>query len=106
PIQRTLVSQQHVLVLRHLRNAQSRLTSARITPQERDELNELIEESLDHREAGLRERYRPVLRAALEDSGFRPRSVPEQAAQEKLIEEILDRFVEAGYFSFGDLRDI
>ncbi len=106
PVQRVLLSQQHVLVLRHLRNAQGRLTDARITQQERDNLNALIDESLQHREARLRERYRPVLRAALEDSGFHPRSVPEQAAQEKLIEEILDRFIEAGYFSFGDLRDI
>lgn len=106
PVQRKLSSQQHVRVLRHLRNAQGRLTAARITSQERTAFSDLIEVSIKRREDGLRERYRPVLQAALEDSGFRPKNVPEEAAQEKLIEEILDRFIEAGFFSFGDLRDI
>lgn len=106
PVQRPLPSQRQVLILKHLRNAQARLTAARITQVDRDELNKLIQESLDQQEATLRERYRPVLKAHLEDSGFVARNVPESAATEKLIEEILDRFIESGFLSFSDVRDI
>jgi hypothetical protein len=106
PVQRPLPSQRMVLILKHLRNAQSRLTAARITQEDRDKLNALIQESLDTQEAALRERYRPILKAHLEDSGFVPRNVPEEAASEKLIEEILDRFIEAGFLGFSDVRDI
>ncbi len=37
--------------------------------------------------------------------GLAPRNPPEQAAQIKIVEELLDRVVERGFLSMGDLRD-
>ena len=37
--------------------------------------------------------------------GLKPRNLPEQVAQKKIVEELLDRVVERGFLSLGDLRD-
>ena len=37
--------------------------------------------------------------------GFHPRNLPERVAYQKLIEELLDKIIERGFLTLGDLRD-
>jgi hypothetical protein len=53
----------------------------------------------------LRERFRPVLKDAFHDVGLVAANPPEQVALQKIIEELLDRITEYGFFTFADLRD-
>ncbi|MEX0587095.1 MAG: hypothetical protein WD176_10650, partial [Pirellulales bacterium] len=56
-------------------------------------------------EEQLRDSFRPRLAAALDDVGLLPNNLPERVARKKLIEELLDRIVERGFLTMGDLRD-
>lgn len=105
PIQRPLPSQRMVRIIRHLRSALSRLTLARLTEVDRRHLMQLLHTALHNAEERLRERFRPVLAAVLEDVGLIPRNPPEQTAFHKMIEEFLDRIAAVGFVTFGDLRD-
>src|SRR5262249_54524397 len=67
PIRRPLPSRRLVRVLQHMRTALGRLTSARLTDRDRDQLSRLLEEGLHHAEEHLRQKFRPVLSAVLED---------------------------------------
>ena len=53
----------------------------------------------------MRERFRPVLTDALSDAGLKPNSLPEKAALEKTVEELLDKISSAGFLGYADLRD-
>ena len=105
PIRRELDGQRYVRVPAHLRAAVRRLTAARLTDADRQALGELLKGAVDHAEARLRGRFRPILTDALKDAGLRPGSVPEQAALAKTVEELLDRISGAGFLSFADVRD-
>ncbi len=48
---------------------------------------------------------RPILRDAFSDVGLEAGSPPEKVALGKMIEEMLDRVTENGFFTFSDLRD-
>src|SRR5439155_26773604 len=100
-----LSSLQLVRVTNDLRSAAQRLTLARVSDDDRKGLARLIQSGLEQCEERLRERFRPVLRDAFHDVGLDAASPPEQVAQSKMIEELLDRIAENGFFSFADLRD-
>lgn len=106
PLKRPLHSLRIVRMTKHLRSAAQRLTMARISNDDRQALARLIHVAEEQSEKHLRERFRPILADALYDVGLLPKNVPERVAQKKLIEELLDRIIEYGYFSFADLRDI
>ena len=53
----------------------------------------------------LRDRFRPEIGKALEQTGFEARNLPERVALQKINEELLDRVVHRGFLSMGDLRD-
>lgn len=105
PIQRPLHSLQVVRMTKHLRSAAQRLTQARISDEDRQRLRGLLQTAQQDSEDRLRERFRPVLADALYDVGLLPKNRPEQVAKNKLIEELLDRITEFGFFTFADLRD-
>src|SRR5439155_4782703 len=105
PIKRPLASLQLVRITNHLRGVAQRLTMARISDEERQRLAKLLQNSLSHNEERLRDRFRPVLNIAFQDVGLIAESPPEQVALDKMIEELLDRITEHGFFSFSDLRD-
>ncbi len=105
PIKRPLPSQRHVLVIKHLRAAAQRLTMARLSDADRQHFNSLLLAALEGCEERLRARFRPVLAHALQDVGLRPENPPERTAYNKIIEEIIDRIIESGYLTYGDLRD-
>jgi hypothetical protein len=105
PLRRPLPGQQRVRVVRHLRNAARRLLRARLPEAERRRLAGLLDAAVHHSEERLRVHFRPLLRAALDDVGLVPANLPERVARHKLIEELLDRIVERGFLTLGDLRD-
>jgi hypothetical protein len=105
PIKRPLSGQRAVRITRHLRSAAQRLTSTRLSEADRRHLGGLLDEALRRNEERLRARFRPVLAESLHDVGLAAANPPEQAAFVKLVEELLDRISEVGFFNFSDLRD-
>jgi hypothetical protein len=105
PIKRLLPFHDSVRTVKHLRSAMHRLTAIRIAKPIRLRLLALLIESTHQDEHRLRERLRPVLRAALDKVGLMPRNIAEQTARDKVVEELIDRIVEHGFFGMGDLRD-
>ena len=105
PIKRALNGLQIVRPVNHLRSAAQRLTMARVSDEDRQRLARLIQSALHESEERLRERFRPILIDAFHDVGLASASPPEQVALQKMIEEILDRIMDNGFFTFTDLRD-
>jgi hypothetical protein len=105
PIKRPLTSQRLVRTTRHLRSAAQRLSSTRLSETDRRHLGRLLHVALRQNEERLRARFRPVLNETLRDVGLTALNAPEQAAFAKLVEELLDRISELGFFTFSDLRD-
>ncbi len=69
------------------------------------ELSRLLKPAVHRAEARLRDRFRPEIGRALDETGFAARDLPERVAVQKLDEELLDRVVERGFLAMGDLRD-
>ncbi len=105
PIKRPLPDQPRVLTVKHLRTASSRLPAARMPDDDRRQLGALLQRSLADAEARLRQTLRPKLTAALDAVQLAPVNKAEQLARDKLVEELLDRVVDSGLLSIGDLRD-
>jgi hypothetical protein len=106
PIRYPLSSVREVAMAKHLASAASRLSLVRLSGTERDRLTELIEHAAHLSESQMRERMRPVLKQALHNVNLLPKSVPEQVAFDKVIEESIDCIVERGYLTMGYLRDV
>jgi hypothetical protein len=105
PIKRPLPHQPMVLMVKHLRKAGRRLAKTRLGKLQRDQLLALLQRAIHHSEERLRKRFRPLMAATFAKVGMTPRNYPEQVAQHKLIEELLDRITERGFLNIGDLRD-
>lgn len=105
PIRRPLDSERFVRVPAQIRTAAHRLTAARLTDADRQALAALLRGALDRAETRLRQRFRPVLTDALHDAGLQPATLPERAALEKTVEELLDRISSSGFLRFADVRD-
>ncbi|MEX2167828.1 MAG: hypothetical protein WD851_00835 [Pirellulales bacterium] len=105
PVRRPLPLMQEALMLRHLSTANRRVSGARLRPEERARLANLVEGVLPRIETRLREHLRQIIGRAFDEVGLQPQNVPEQVARRKLIEELLDRVVDRGYMTMGDLRD-
>jgi hypothetical protein len=105
PIKRQLPGHQEVAVVRHLRRALDRMRWVRVTDGQRRCLTQLLTHALEQREHRMRERFRPLIAAALDEVGLKPPSVAEEIGRAKLIEELLDRIEEFGHLSIGNVRD-
>ena len=105
PLRRPLPSQRLVRITRTLRGAMPSLTSARLSDEDRAELETLLKHSLERSEEAVRDRFRPLLTGAFQDVGLMPRDALETIAFRKMIEELLDRLLDDGFFTFSDLRD-
>jgi hypothetical protein len=106
PVKRPLPSQRVVQLTRHLRNAAQRIPAARLSDSDRQHLTALVHAALTHGEEQLRIRFRPIFEDAFNDVGLAASTAPEKTAFRKMIEELLDRIIETGFFTFGDLRDV
>jgi len=106
PIRRPLKNLREVAMAKHLASAAARLTHVRLSGDDRERLTELIQLAAKLSESQMRERMRPVLRRAFVEVNLLPKSVPEQVALDKVIEESLDCIAERGYLTMGYLRDV
>lgn len=105
PIARRLPNQREVLMLKHLRAATRRLEVARIEPADRVRGLSLLREAVEHAEHRLRDRFRPLIVRALERSGWVPANLPERVSMRNSVEELLDRLIDQGQLTMGDVRD-
>ena len=105
PLKRPLPNQRLVRIVRHLRSASQRLTFTRLSETDRQHLGHLLHKALHDNEERLRGRLRPLLIDAFQISGMQAANPPEQAALQKMVEELLDRVIELSFFTFSDLRD-
>ncbi len=105
PIRRELPNQRLVLVSRHLRSAQRRLPAVRISERQRRQLAEVLDAVTRTAEGLLRDKLRPQIAATLDDVGLLPQNLPERISRTKLVEELLDRIVERGFLTLGEVRD-
>jgi hypothetical protein len=105
PIRRELPNQRLVLVTRHLRSSQRRLPAVRISERQRRQLSEVLGEANKTAENRLRESFRPIVIATLDEVGLLPQNLVEIVSRRKLVEELLDRIVERGFLTLGDVRD-
>ena len=105
PVVRLLPHQRQVNLVRHLRAAAQRTAAARLPEADRRPCLDLLHETVARHEKQLRDRFRPFLLESLEESGLRPRGCAEGIARDTVIEELLDRVVDRGFLTIGDLRD-
>jgi hypothetical protein len=105
PVRRELPNQRLVLVTRHLRSAQRRLPAVRISDRQRRQLAEVLGAATRTAETLLRESFRPKLVATLDEVGLLPQNLVEAVSRRKLVEELLDRIVERGFLTLGEVRD-
>jgi hypothetical protein len=105
PIVRLLPHQRQVNLVRRLRHAADRLASVRLPEADRKPSLDLLHAAISRQEERLRDRFRPLLAASLDESGLHPASYAERVVRDKLIEEMLDRVVDRGFLTIGDLRD-
>jgi hypothetical protein len=105
PLKRPLPSQRLVRITRTLRGAVPNLTAARLSSTDRSELEKLLEKALQRSEDRVRQRFRPLVQAAMTDVGLAPKNPLETVAFGKMTEEILDRVIDSGFLTFSDLRD-
>jgi hypothetical protein len=105
PVKRFLPGQRDVQISKHLRSAARRLAAARLSNRNRSRLAGLLQSAVHRAEASLRARFKPVIDRTLDKVKLLPQNPPERVARKKLVDEILDRIVERGFLSMGDLRD-
>ncbi|MGO9113751.1 MAG: hypothetical protein ACLP9L_31355, partial [Thermoguttaceae bacterium] len=105
PICRELPNQRLVLVTRHLRSAQRRLPAVRISEWQRWQLSEVLDAATRTAENRLRESFRPKIVAALDEVGLLRQNFVEVVSRKRMIEELLDRIVERGFLTMGEVRD-
>ena len=105
PVKRLLPHQPFVLTVKYLRRALRRLRAARMPDDARHRLHGLLTNAVHHAEKRLRERFRPLIVGALDDVALRPANFPERVARDTVVEEMLDRIVERGFLTMGDVRD-
>jgi hypothetical protein len=105
PLVRPLPSQRVALVHRHVASALRRLPAVALAEPAAGRAAAILTAAMESSAAAVRERLGPPVRAALADAGLVPRSLVEEAAFDKLVDELLDDVCERGFESFGSVRD-
>jgi hypothetical protein len=106
PIVRPLPATREVRMAKRLHKASGRVPACELeTAADRERLAEVLHEITAHADANVRAALRPKVEAALDAVGLEPHSLPERVAQKKLVDELLDRGVDVGRLTLGDLRD-
>ncbi len=105
-IVRKLPATREIRVARRIRAAARKLTRCELDDaDDRVALDEIVTGMVDLANARIRTVLRPVIEAALDEVGLRPRHLPGRVAQKKLVDELLDRAIAVGRLSLGNLRD-
>ena len=105
PLRRQLPLLETVQSAKYLRSTADRASSIRISASDRNRLMALIDEVQARSEQELRQTVRPLIEKTFDDVGLVPQNIPERVARRKVIEGLLDRLVERGFITMGDVRD-
>jgi hypothetical protein len=105
PIRRILPVLRDVLSCRHLQVAAQHVANARIEERYRSRLELLIAQAAERADQQVRARVRPRIELALQQVGLQSANAAEEVARGKLVEELLDRLIDHGYFRMTHLRD-
>jgi hypothetical protein len=105
PLVRPLPHQRTALVHRHVASAFRRLATFGLPAELAEPAVAILGPGLDATEATLRERLGPRVRAALSDAGLVAPTLVEEAAFDKLADDLLDDLATRGFESFGNVRD-
>lgn len=104
-IRRELPLLETVQSAKYLRATADRAPSIRIAATDRKRLMALIDQVQTRSDQDLRTKVRPLIEQVFDQVGLIPQNIPERVARRKVIESLLDRLVERGYVTMGDLRD-
>jgi hypothetical protein len=103
---RALPATREVRIARRLHKAATRVAACELeTREERERLAAAVHTITERADANVRTALRPKVEEALDAVGLEPHSLPERVAQKKLVDELLDRAVDLGRLTLGDLRD-
>lgn len=105
-IVRKLPATREIRVARRIRAAARKLPAIELPDDAtREEVAATVHGLVERANGRVRTVLRPVIEAALDEVGLRPRHLPGRVAQKKLVDELLDRAVAVGRLSLGNLRD-
>ncbi|MBW2526129.1 MAG: hypothetical protein JRI23_18250 [Deltaproteobacteria bacterium] len=105
PVVRPLPATREVRIARRIHAAAKKVRHTRIDTPDRRLLAKMMRWASERADRNVRLALRPEIVRALTTVGLVPRDAPEQLACDKLVEELLDRIVQRGFFSFAHLRD-
>ena len=105
PLATPLPCQRLVLIHRHAVAAAARVPSVGLPEPQRRRADRLLRVALKTTAAAARETLRPRVESAIAEAGLVPDCLVEEAAREKLLDELLDGIMERGFVSFGSVRD-
>lgn len=105
PLIRPLPSQRVALVHRHAAAALRRLPAVPLPEAAASRAAALLTAAMQTSEAAVRDRLGGPVRNALTDAGLTAESLVEEAAFDKLVDDLLDDVCERGFESFGSVRD-
>jgi len=105
PLFRPLPRQRLALTTRRLRAAMHRLTSCRLSAQQRDRLEHLLHDAAHESEHQLREELTPLIATVLDQVGLRAENPVEAVGRRRMTQEMIDIIVRDGYLTFAGVRD-
>ncbi|HEX3761787.1 MAG TPA: hypothetical protein VHW23_23975, partial [Kofleriaceae bacterium] len=105
PLVRSLPATREVRVAKHLHAAARKLAEHKLAGGDHDRVAAVVHDLVERADQHVRVVLRPKIDAALDAVALHPRNLPERVAQKKLVDELLDRAVEVGQLSLGNLRD-
>ena len=105
PLVRPLPNQRLALVHRHVVSAYRRLSRVPLPRGVALAWAALLEKGLERTEESLRSTLDPLVRAAFRGAGLKATCLVEEAAFDKLVDDILDGISARGFDSFGNVRD-
>lgn len=105
PIKRLLPHAGPVLILMHLKKAQTQMLRAGLPLAAQLRADRLFHHQALLLEEKIREEFTPIIVGVLSRAGLNPRTTVEEVGRDKLVAELIDRICERGYLRLGDLRD-
>lgn len=103
---RTLPATREIRVARRVRAAAHQLPALQLDGDDvRDRVTGVVHAIVERANERVRTVLRPAIENTLADVKLVPRHLPARVAQRKLVDELLDKAVDVGRLSLGDLRD-
>jgi hypothetical protein len=105
PLATPLPCQRLVLIHRHAVAAADRVPALHLAAESRRRADRLLGVATRTTDAAARETLRPRIEMAIRDAGLVPGCLVEEAALDKLVDELLDAVMRRGFVSFASVRD-